>query len=61
MYIYYIIAAVVIVLSMAVLKAYSKPVPVPVRVRSKGMSDTAIEGLIERLEDIIADLDSARE
>ena len=59
MYIYYIIAAVVIVNSMAILKAYSKPVPV--RVTAKGMSHTEIEGLIDRLENIIADLDSARD
>lgn len=59
MYIYYIIAAVVIVNSMAVLKAYSKPKQV--MVRAKAMSHTEIEGLIERLEDIIADLDSARD
>ena len=59
MYIYYIIAAVVIALSMAVLKAYSKPKQV--MVRAKSMSHTEIEGLIERLEDIIADLDSVRD
>ena len=76
---YYIIAAIVIVLSWVVLKV-SKHKPVPARVKVRGRTheprlkvsksgkirmSTAendnIDSIIERLEDIIADLDSARD
>ncbi len=74
MYIYYIIAAIVVILSWLVLKAYKEPVParvltdrvnrpsIKVTPKAKNLlNDKEVESLIERLEDIIADLDSARD
>ena len=63
MAIYYIIAAIVIILSGLVLKAYKVPEARVVRVRAPDIDITGadIDSLIERLEDIIADLDSARD
>ena len=61
MAIYYVIAAIVIVLSGLILKAYKVPEAVPVKVKSTRIKRDDIEDIIERLEDIIADLDSARD
>jgi len=66
MIIYYMIALTVIVLSIAVVKLYPKTPPprtsIKVSAKTKNrLSDKDIEGMIERLEDIIADLDSLRD